>query len=83
MDSKLLFPQGNYEISCTVNECKDMNLVLKNVIKQPVSLTKNEEIPNGRITNFGNQSARSANRDLAASRALQSVGTLIGGSDEG
>ena len=44
MDSKLLFPQGNYEISCTVNECKDMNLVLKNVIKQPVSLTKNEEI---------------------------------------
>ena len=61
MDSRLLFPQGNHEISCTVDECKVMNLVLKNVIEQPVSLTKNDEFPNGRITDFGNHSARLAN----------------------
>jgi hypothetical protein len=61
VDSMVLFPQGNHEISCTVDECKVMNLVLKNVVEQPVSLTKNEELPNGRITDFGNHSARLAN----------------------
>ena len=61
MDSKLLFPQGYYEISCTVDEYKDMNLVFKNVVEQLVSLTKNEELPNVRLTDFGNHSARLAN----------------------